>query len=74
MNWERTVYGYDKYGTFIVSKGAAPNPDTGKYRPVWSAFDGLPPNGKRIEGPAGGLFLSEADAKRACEEMARYAA
>lgn len=70
MNWQRTIYGYDRSGEFVVSKGAAPNPETGKYRPVWSAFEGLPPNGKRIMGPANGLFLSEADAKRACEAKA----
>lgn len=51
---------------YVISKGSIPSSINHKYISVWSAFNGLPPDGMRIMNGDNLFFYSQRDAENAC--------
>jgi len=57
MNFYNSGYGYERSDEgYVISHGQAPSKRNNGYVDVWSAWDGLPPNGRRIANGGDDFF------------------
>lgn len=53
---------------YYISHGSIPSKSSHRYVDVWSAFDGLPPEGQRIMNGEDDFFYRRDEAIQACVE------
>jgi len=75
MNFYNSGYGYERSDQgYVISHGQVPSKNGHHYVDVWSAWDDLPPNGRKIKNGSEDYFYTRQSAVHACSEHARKAA